>query len=232
MTLISLLLFLLELMFSNQLTRKVIKGIDYIDQTEKYPTGCESISTVMCLNYHGFNIEPTEFIDKYLEKGKFFLKNNKKYGPDPTKKFAGSPYDSSSYGCYEPVIAAAINKLIKERNLEDKFEVKKLTNVPVETLIVDYIDNNFPVIFWATIDFKEYYINYERDTWIIPETGKEFTWRSNEHCLLLIGYDNKTSKYIFLDPWNNHGMIEVDMDLVKQRHSEQYSMAVAIIRKD
>ena len=69
-----LLLLILISVTSNILTRKVIKGIDYIDQTEKYPTGCESISTVMCLNYHKIDISPTEFIDNYIEKGKFILK--------------------------------------------------------------------------------------------------------------------------------------------------------------
>jgi len=36
------------------LSRKIISGIKYIDQTDSYPTGCESVSTVMCLNL--FNI--------------------------------------------------------------------------------------------------------------------------------------------------------------------------------
>ena len=115
--------------------------------------------------------------------------------------------------------------------MKDIYEVKNLTDVPVEKIVEDYIYKDYPVIFWATIDFKQAYINV-KNTWIIRETGKQFTWKSNEHCLLLIGYDNEKSKYIFLDPWNNNGMIEVDMDLVKQRHSEQYSMAVAIIRNE
>ena len=35
---------------------KIIDNIEYIDQTEDYPTGCESISTIMCLHYWKINI--------------------------------------------------------------------------------------------------------------------------------------------------------------------------------
>ena len=35
---------------------KIIDNIEYIDQTEDYPTGCDSISTIMCLHYWKINI--------------------------------------------------------------------------------------------------------------------------------------------------------------------------------
>ena len=31
-----------------------------------YPTGCESVTTVMALNYQGYNISVDDFIDNYL----------------------------------------------------------------------------------------------------------------------------------------------------------------------
>ena len=43
--------------------------------------------------------------------------------------------------------------------------------------------------------------------WIVPETGEKFQWRGNEHCLLLVGYDDEKDGYYFNDPWNNHGTI-------------------------
>ena len=212
------------------LSSKIISHITYIDQTDSYPTGCESVSTVMCLNYIGINITVDEFINNYLEMGKIYYEGGVKYGPDPNKKFIGSPYDPKSFGCYEGVIEKALNKIIEDKKLTNKFEVVNLTNIPLEIITKQYLDNNIPVIFWATINFKEYYIIPD-NTWIVPETGKSFTWRSNEHCLLLIGYDNVKKLYYFLDPWNNNGLISRSMDLVKQRHKEQYSMAVAIKKK-
>ena len=35
----------------------------FIDQREKYPTGCESVSAVMALQYAGVDITVEEFID-------------------------------------------------------------------------------------------------------------------------------------------------------------------------
>ena len=43
----------------------------YIDQSVKYPTGCESVSTVMLLQYLGYSLTVDEFIEKYLERRDF-----------------------------------------------------------------------------------------------------------------------------------------------------------------
>ena len=111
---------------------KIIDNIEYIDQTEDYPTGCESISTVMCINYWNISIKPEEFIDNYLEKGIFYYKNGQLFAPHPSDKFIGSPYDSNSYGCYEPVIEKALNKLISDRKVN--FEVVNLTDVEMDKI--------------------------------------------------------------------------------------------------
>ena len=88
---------------------KIIE-VPYIDQTEKYPTGCESISAVMLLRYLGYPISPEEFIDRYLSKRDLTFRKGRLYGPHPDDAFIGSPYNNEkgSYGCYAPCIAAAI----------------------------------------------------------------------------------------------------------------------------
>ena len=220
-----ILLFLIILVFINN-KNHIIENIKYIDQTKDYPTGCESISTVMCINYWNISIKPEEFIDNYLEKGIFYYKNGQLFAPHPSDKFIGSPYDSNSYGCYEPVIEKALNKLISDRKVN--FEVVNLTDVEMDKIKNDYIDKDIPVIFWATIDMKPF-IN--GSIWIIPETGEHFQWRGREHCLLLIGYDDEEGIYYLLDPWENHEKINVTKTLLEQRHKEQYSMAVALKRK-
>ncbi len=214
-------------LFLNIIPRKIIE-VEYIDQTKDYPTGCESVSTVMCLRYHGFNISVNEFIDNYLEMGEMYYKGTKLFAPDPRDKFVGSPYDSHSYGCYAPVIEKALNKVLKAKGKTSIFKVKNLTDVPIKTLIKDYIDKDIPVIFWSTIDLKKMRFTTK---WIVPETGNQYQWRASEHCLLLVGYDNEERKYYFNDPWDNHGLIGYDMDTVEIRHKEQLSMAVAILKK-
>ena len=94
-------------------------------------------------------------------------------------------------------------------------------------LLRDHIDNDMPVIFWATIDLKETYSGPE---WILKDSGESFLWRSNEHCMLLVGYDEEN--YYFNDPWHDHGTIGYEKKLVEKRHREQYRMAVSLKRRE
>ena len=196
---------------------------------KKYPTGCESVSTVICLNYLGINITVDEFIKNYLESGEIIKKDNQLYAPSPFDKFVGSPYDDDfSFGCYEPVIEKALNKLISDKKLN--YEVKNLNNVPIGIIIKEYIDKNIPVIFWSTMFALPTKLTRK---WIVPETGEIFQWRGNEHCLLLVGYDNEKNIYYFNDPMKNQEeAYPYDKEIIEKRHQEQFSNACAIIKKN
>lgn len=221
------------------MSKKQIK-VPYIDQTEKWPTGCESVSAVMLLQYLGMEISVERFVEQYLEKEPFWGKDGTFYGPNPWKAFVGEPADAQSMGCYAPVIVKALEKALlpedgKGRKAKTKWrkggddtdwEVMDLTGVSMEELLRDYIDNDTPVIFWASIDLKE---TITGPAWILTDTGKLFTWRSNEHCMLLVGYDEEN--YYFNDPWQNHGTIGYPKELAEKRHLEQYQMAVSVKRK-
>lgn len=214
--------------------KKVIK-VPYIDQTKEWPTGCESVSAVMLLQYLGIDITVEEFVERHLEKGPLFEKDGRLYGADPRKVFVGSPADENSMGCYAPVIRKALEsvfcraaKCAPERRAArpDTWETVDLSGVPADTLLREYIDNDIPVIFWASIDLKETFAGPE---WIVADSGEVFEWRSNEHCMLLVGYDEEN--YYFNDPWHNHGLIGYERKLVKRRHAEQYEMAVSVRRE-
>jgi len=224
---------------------KLIK-VPYIDQTKEWPTGCESVSTAMLLQYLGIDISVERFVERYLEKEPLFEKNGKLYGGDPRKVFVGDPADAQSMGCYAPVIRKALNRVFleekgynaalpvrpdsdreAEKSGRSGWEAVDLTGVSVEALLREYIDNDIPVIFWASIDLKE---TYEGPKWVLTDTGGIFTWRSNEHCMLLVGYDEEN--YYFNDPWHGHGTIGYERKLVERRHAEQYQMAVSVRRKE
>lgn len=204
---------------------KKLISVPYIDQTEKWPTGCESVSAVMCLQYWGFDITVDEFIEKYLEKVAFEKRDGELYGADPRKYFAGSPYDPDSFGCYAPVILDAFHRVSKDYIDPEKEELvcRDLTGVPMDHIIKDCIDRDVPVVFWASIDLKETIVGPE---WKLLDSGETFTWISNEHCMLLVGYDELC--YYFNDPWHDHGVIGYEKKLVEKRHKEQYEMAVAM----
>ncbi len=195
--------------------------VPYIDQSVKYPTGCESVSTVMLLQYLGYSLTVDEFIEKYLERKDFEERDGQLYGPSPNEYFCGSPYDEDSFGCYAPVICRAL-----EKAAGDKYQILNETGTPMGTLLKDYIDKGMPVIFWACINMREPVTGPE---WKLLETGDTFTWISNEHCMLLVGYDEEG--YYFNDPYENNGVIRYAKELVEDRHRAQRSMAVGVKKK-
>ena len=59
--------------------RKVI-DVSYLDQSVRYPTGCESVSAVMLLRYLGYEMSVDEFIEQYLDRQEFELREGELYG--------------------------------------------------------------------------------------------------------------------------------------------------------
>ena len=157
---------------------ETVIDVPYISQLPEYPTGCESVSAVMALNYAGVDISVDTFIDDYLDK------KDDTYNFDPNVCFGGDPR-SSGIGCYAPVIKKALDKILAGSSLYGE----NVTGASLSELCSEYIDNGIPVITWATTDMKQAYLGIELATmrWIAPE-----------HCLLLVGYDDRC--YIFNDP--------------------------------
>ena len=198
-----------------------IISVPYIDQSIKYPTGCESVSTVMLLQYLGYDISVDKFITDYLEMKDFEEREGQLFGADPNLYFCGSPYDKDSFGCYAPVICKALTKAIG-----NEYEIVNETDTSIEDLIKKYIDKDMPVIFWACINMREPIVGPQ---WKLLDSGETFTWISNEHCMLLVGYDEEG--YYFNDPHENRGLIRYEKELVENRHKAQYSMAVGVRKK-
>ena len=195
--------------------------VPYIDQSVKYPTGCESVSTVMLLQFLGYDITVDEFIEKYLNKRDFEDRAGQLFGPNPYEEFCGSPYDEESFGCYAPVICHAL-----EHAIGDAYDIIDETGTSMEELLTNYINQGMPVIFWACINMREPIVG---PSWKLLDGGEEFTWISNEHCMLLVGYDEEG--YYFNDPYDNNGVIRYDKAVVEDRHAAQHSMAVGVRRK-
>lgn len=164
----------------------ILLDVPYISQLGAYPTGCESVSAVMALQHLRIDITVDDFIDQYLDLGvePWTSENGIMYGGDPWETFLGNPREASGWGCYAPVIEKAIKRAV---DLE-RFQVNVLFGVPLEVLCETYLENNIPVILWATINME---YPTPGDCWLIEETGEELQWMRPEHCLLLVGYDQE-----------------------------------------
>jgi len=198
--------------------------VPYINQSERWPTGCESVSTVMMLRHLGLDLPVDDFLQE-LPMQDFCGKNGVTYGADPARSFVGSPYDPDAYGCYAPVIAAALNRVFAK--IAPQFEAVEVTGTPLAVLKREQLDRGMPVIFWATIDLLP---SRQGPAWMVedPAGDYEYRWISNEHCLLLVGCDDDLCW--FNDPWHSHGLIAADRQLVEQRHAEMKSMCVIVRR--
>lgn len=209
-------------------------NVPYISQKGRYPTGCESVSTVMLLRFLGYEFSVDEFIERYLDCRAFEMRDGLLYGPDPKVHFCGSPYNEEDFGCYAPVICKALEKVFRgyapklqgdSGGSDISYKAVDETGTPIHALLERYIDKGMPVIFWACIDMREPIVGPE---WKLLDTGETFTWISNEHCMLLVGYDD--DGYYFNDPYDGHGLVHYPKQLVRERHEAQYGMAVGVCR--
>ena len=168
----------------------------FIDQRDKYPTGCESVTAVMALQYAGVEISVEEFIDGYLPQGNapYTDESGTLVGADPWREFLGSPYSESGWGCYAPVIAGGLERLLQDRDIQD-LSVKELEGESLESLCRAYVDKGVPVMLWATIGMEQ---PVESTQFVLEDTGRLFTWIYPLHCLLLTGGDGEC--YYFNDP--------------------------------
>lgn len=86
------------------------------------------------------------------------------------------------------MIVSALNRLFKEKQIPKRAE--DITGMSMADMIKNYIDHDIPVIYWASIDLQE---TIKGPDWYLSDESR-FTWISNEHCMLLVGYDD-TSLY-------------------------------------
>lgn len=193
-----------------------LTGVPHVYQKEKYPTGCESVAAVSMLQFHGSQITVEDFIDNHLPKADYpYYKNEKMYGNDPWNAFIGDPYSDAGYGCYSTAIVKAMQSAVSEQ-----FSVHAMYNIPLQTLFDTYVKNGYPVQIWATIEMQEIQKSY---TWTLPD-GKEFTFVSPEHSLLLIGADNE--HFYFCDSMHEDAVVKYPKAASQAAYEALHSQAI------
>lgn len=183
-------------------------------QRPEYPTGCEITAAYMILKYYRFPISKVRFGNKYFE-----ISEDK---VDFRYSFVGDPYTEYGLGCYSPAVVLALNRYFDV--CESDLRAYNYTGYSFESLLNE-VAKGYPVIFWGTQYMKE------------PFYGSCFKfgddvvqWISQEHCMVLGGYDiEKKTAYVY-DPLA--GPVEYDIDTVKKRYLQLGSQAVIVRNKD
>lgn len=196
--------------------------VPYISQRDEYPTGCELVSASMLLKFYGFEISAGELIEKGYVKHtelEYDNKEDKIYCADPNESFIGNPRDESGYGCYSNALRNGLEKYLEN----EYFDAVSLSGISLEDLCMEYIDFGEPVLIWASINMVQTKENEK--VWIIKETGEEFRWLANEHCLVLVGYDDEY--YYFNDPLEG-AAVPYEREIVELRYRELGFQAITI----
>jgi uncharacterized protein YvpB len=201
-------------------TKKLL-NVPYISQKGAYPTGCESCSAVMLLQYLGLDISVNTFVDEHLICGGLWWQDGQLYGDDPNQCFIGSPYDINSYGCFAPVIASAYKSILPS----ETYTVSTLYGKTLAELCDTYVSQGMPVLTWVTINMLP---SYGGSTWTLRD-GSVFQWPAQEHCMVLVGYDE--NGFYFNDPYNSNGLVYYSRALAEQRYAEIGSQAVVVVKK-
>lgn len=198
-----------------------IENVPHIYQYDDYPTGCESVSTVIALQYSGIDISVDTFIDDYLTIGTLWENSEGQIiGPDMDDAYIGDPRSVHGCGCNAPAIVKAVRKLLPGTGNK----VLNLTGMEMEDLCRDYICQDIPVILWATIGMQEW---TETITWEIENGAGTVTFYSAEHCLVLTGYDEEF--YYFSDPASREEIKGYEKEAVEKAYDKLGCQAVAIL---
>lgn len=216
--------------------KHIIEDVPAICQQPNYPSGCESVSTTMLLQYYGCDITPDEFIKDYLPQDYFHSSPDGKNGlagPDIASVFIGSPYSKDALGCLPPVINYAVNNYFDDKYTN--LTAVDISGSSMDNLITNYIAKDEPVLIWSTMNMWQPVVTYE---WTVEDAadystykdGQICQWLANEHCLVLVGYDE--NYYYFNDPNYYSSPIPYEKTIFEERYKTLGKGAVIITNTD
>lgn len=182
-----------------------------------YQTGCELVSAAMVLNHYEQQATPQELYD-IIDKAPEPV-NQEGIGVNPNSYFIGNPQTMNGFGCYAGPIIDAMNELFAG----ERYAVN-ISGTSLETIDQKYLSEGTPVIIWATIHMSE---PTQGNRWTL-EDGTEFQWLAGEHCLVLVGADDKY--YYFNDPDHEGEVVGYEKTLVEQRYQQLGRQAIIVSR--
>lgn len=197
-------------------TNSCLVEVEAVLQNPELPTGCEITSLTMALNYCGYNVDKCTMADDYLIRAEPFTTT---FG----EAFVGSPYDADAWGCYSPVIVKTAEKYIAAQGGTET--VQNITGSAFQSLLWE-VANGRPVITWVSIGLTS---NIEEKIYWTTENG-DAVFLTNEHCVLLTGYDLDANVVYVNDPLE--GVVSYDLDMFQDRFERMYSQAVLVYQND
>lgn len=180
----------------------VIEFCQYPD----YPTGCESVSLYMLLNYYGVDVTVDQIYD-LLPMGAQPYDDDEgvRHGANPEREFVGDPRSEYSYGVFNAPIAQVAEQFMPG--------VETKTGASIDD-IKAILDTGNPVLAWyVSAPMRD--IMY-RWSWL-DENGETVHWPGGEHAVVICGYDEDSITY--RDP-NAGTTVVIDYDTFLKSFNE------------
>lgn len=193
---------------------------------KEYPTvkyGSELACAALLLNFVGYDATEDDLLD-LLEICEAPDENG--LWLSPYTYYIGIPGESK-YGSRDWPISDTVKAYISRNGYKGYLSVNSGVSADVSS-IQKIIDNNLPLIIWATKDMKE---GYPIEILPCDTINETFEWRENTQCFLVIGYDNDTENFILYDPCSEERIVEYSYDNVLQVMSELDDQSVKLLAK-
>ena len=180
----------------------VIEFCQYPD----YPTGCESVSLYMLLDYYGADVTVDRIYD-LLPMGAqpYDDENGVRHGANPEREFVGDPRSEYSYGVFNDPIAKVAEQLMPGAKTKKGATLDDIRAI---------LDTGNPVLAWY-VSAPMRQIMY-RWSWL-DENGETVYWPGGEHAVVICGYDD--TSFTYRDP-NAGTTVVIDCDTFAGSFSE------------
>ncbi len=165
--------------------------VPMILQNPELPTGCESTAAAMLLQAYGYEVSKTDFANA-LPKSQLHQYNGRVYAAHPNEAFIGNPFTGGAdFGVFAGVVTDTMQSLI---DAADGEHIAKDITGADEATILSLLDREVPICIWATMSMVP--VREGSSGWYLMDgdtyTDTWFSWPGNEHCLVLVGYDDQT----------------------------------------
>lgn len=171
-----------DILMSDLTDSSVVLNVPQILQNPELPTGCEATSLTIALQSFGCDVDKTTIARDYLP-----------YSDNCAVGFAGDPFSPNGAGIFPSGLSKAAEKYIKKNNLP-----MAAINTTGTTLTNLYklVQAGYPVLVWTTMFMASPTVT---DT-TYTDGSYTYQWYSDEHCVVLYGYDQDTNQVYISDP--------------------------------
>jgi Uncharacterized protein conserved in bacteria len=189
-------------------TEKTGVTLDVIEycQYPDYPTGCESVSLYMLLQYYGVDVTVDQIYDLLPMGAQPYVdEEGVRHGANPEREFVGDPRSEYSYGVFNRPIAQVAEQFKPGAETREGASVEDIKAI---------LDTGNPVLAWyVSAPMRD--IMY-RWSWM-DEKGEMVHWPGGEHAVVVCGYDD--TAIIYRDP-NAGTTVVIDDDTFSRSFQE------------